>query len=240
MPPFESSLPIFTTMHRFNGSLLLSIGLELVYGKDSTLGNVPTERPSYPAECNPWKIFNHELRAGVDNARVAGCFKKGAWGRMQEAGVFMLGSTEFMYRCIYDTGGTTRSHLAEVLKKITYDGDAPWTQYVHCKVLPYCPDFPRRSPGEYINYFNVRARPFMRHTEKYCNSAMAKVGIAFNSSLHVFGSAFSPKRGVEGSKVPLCKLEKKFQQTRWICCDGEYWMTSSLRREKDLSSMRIF
>ena len=93
MPPFESSLPVFTTMRRFNGSFLLSIGLELVYGKDSTLGNVPTERPSYPAECNPWKIFNHGLRVGVDNARVAGWFKKEAWGRMQEAGVVMLGFT---------------------------------------------------------------------------------------------------------------------------------------------------
>ena len=72
MPPYEESLQIFEAMWCFSGSILLCSGLEYVCGKESSLGNVPTERPSYPAECKPRKIFNHGLRVGVDdNARVA-------------------------------------------------------------------------------------------------------------------------------------------------------------------------
>ena len=58
-----------------------------------------------------------------------------------------------------------------------------------------------------IKDFNIRARPFMRRTGKCCDFAMSKVGIAFKSSLHLFGFTFRPKIGVERGNVPLCKLE---------------------------------
>ena len=81
MTPYHECLPIFSTMRRFPGSALVSIGLDYLYGKDSLLARIPTERPSYPAECNPWKIFKAFAlesttlgwRAGLIREHGVGC-----------------------------------------------------------------------------------------------------------------------------------------------------------------------
>ena len=145
MPPYHECLPIFSTMRRFPGSALVSIGLDYLYGKDSLLARIPTEKPSYPAECNPWNIFNHGIRVGFDNDRVADCFKKGAWGRMQEASIIMLGFTEFINGCVYHQLTTSHGRMEEALKTITYeDGEVPLCR-VQCGINKFAPDFPKRQ-----------------------------------------------------------------------------------------------
>ena len=105
LPPYKEARNVFIAMRSFSSSQFLSEDLDYVHGKDALLHNVVVPRLTFPHlkkknDANPFKVFNYCVRIGEDDPQISGWFQKKAWGRMQEAGVVLLGFAELTYRCV--------------------------------------------------------------------------------------------------------------------------------------------
>ena len=216
-PPYKEARNVFIAMRRFPSSQVLSQGLDYVHGKDALLHNVLVPRPTFPhltkkKDSHPFKVFNHCVRIGEDVPQISGWFQKEEWGRMQEAGVVLLGFAELIYRCMYDAPSNTHEELAKLLSSIKFEKGDPWISFVDCSV-PHLPkDIPRKYADEKQSNYGARIRSLLSGTVKACNAVIGSAGTAFRNSIPSFGFAFSPKKlGLKQNKrdlnVPLCKLE---------------------------------
>ena len=248
LPPFKDSRNVFDAMRRFPDSLLLSLGINLLYNKRSSIAEVPVQRPRFPADMNPWKTFNHSLSETTDETRVGGWFTRGSWGRMQECAVIMLGCTEYIIRCINSASVTNHFELVEKLRTISTSEGDPWNVCVSCGIPAVDMDRPYKLKEETIEEYRTRALPFATKNAESVNDVMTIVGRCFHKSLAIFGSAFGATRGDHTANVYLHKLrvipanaldflwEKVMEKIRdkwkddFLTCDGFHAVESELNR----------
>ena len=119
----------------------------------------------------------------------------------------MLGTTEFLIRCIHHSSVNHVQDLVAMLSQIQFRGDERWTDYMFFDVHILDIDDPERKPNETRPEYQTRIAEAAKNASDTLRVVLDKVCLSFCETLKQFGFTYASKQGDVEQSVPLIKLK---------------------------------